>query len=153
MDCFVVSLLAMTKETRDSTPHTVIARTEGSWQSQYGIQLFIHGILFLFCFCINFLWFMDCFVVSLLAMTKNGDEGLLFYSQWQMGQRVVFTNSSLRGLEKPVAISVWQPPYSTHTIIARITFAIRGNFGMEYYDSQTKLVIARTEGSWQSINL
>ena len=36
------------------TTNTVIARTEGSWQSQYGVQLFIHIILFLFCFCIGY---------------------------------------------------------------------------------------------------
>ena len=34
-----------------STP-TVIARTEGSWQSQYKVQLFIHRILLFFCFYI-----------------------------------------------------------------------------------------------------
>ena len=37
------------------------------WQSQYGVQLLIHGILFLFCFWWWFLWFVDCF--ASLAMT------------------------------------------------------------------------------------
>ena len=39
---------------------------------------------------------------------------------------LVILGLSLRGFEKAVAISVWQPPHPTHT------------------------VIARTEGSWQS---
>ena len=47
---------------------------------------------------------MDCFVVSLLAMTNGGRVvvyGLLF-------TRNDSTHTpSLRGLEKPVAISVW----------------------------------------------
>ena len=41
----------------------VIARTEGSWQSQHGVQLFIHGILFLFVFVLTIggLWIASSF--------------------------------------------------------------------------------------------
>ena len=80
------------------------------------------------------LWFVDCFVVSLLAMTKEGEwlfmdcfllamtnggrvvvYGLLLFAMTNGGRVVVYglllfamTNPtpSLRGLEKPVAISV-----------------------------------------------
>ena len=50
---------------------------------------------------------MDCFA-SLVMMKKE---------------------PSLRGFEKAVAISLWQPPHSTHTVIARVR-RTRGNLVM-----------------------
>ena len=83
MDCHRPSAFAMTKGGK------------GRW------------FLFLFCFCINFLWFVDC-------------HSFYEVSQWRMGQGVVFTNSSLRELLlQLVAISVWQKPHLAHTVIAR----------------------------------
>ena len=56
---------------------------------------------FLFCFCINFLWFVDCHRPLAFAMTN------VHSSQWQRKQETVPLTSSLRGFEKAVAISVW----------------------------------------------
>ena len=58
-----------------------------------------------FCFCINSeFFFLFCFWWWFCGLwIATG----LWPSQWRMRQMVVFTNSSLRGLEKPVAISVW----------------------------------------------
>ena len=129
--------LAMTKGAKVDIHKLVIARTEGSWQSRYGIQLFIHRILFLFCFCIDFLWFMDCFVVSLLAMTrkshhcKNQPTLSLREPKVRGNLGMVSPHStkhlSLRDFTEVVAISVWQQPYQNHTIIVRITLATPGN--------------------------
>ena len=52
---------------RNDKKRTVIARTEGSWQSQYGIQLFIHGILFLFVFVLTF-----CGLWGFASLCKGG---------------------------------------------------------------------------------
>ena len=70
---------------RQYPPHRHCEGLKSPWQSRYGIQLFIHRILFLFCFCINFLWFMDCFVVLLLAMTKKNNCHCesCFCNSWQ----------------------------------------------------------------------
>ena len=81
MDCFVVLLLAMTKETRDSTLHIVI-----------------------------------------VIMDSSLRELLLQFVAISLWDTVILNQSpSLRGFEKAMAISLWQPPYSTHTIIARTT--------------------------------
>ena len=52
----------------------VIARTEGSWQSRNGVQLFIHGILFLFVFVfiISALWGLPPFVRGDVAKQQGG---------------------------------------------------------------------------------
>ncbi len=50
------------------------------------------------------------------AFGLRNDEG---------GQGAVFTNSSLRGFEKAVAISLWQPLHPTHTVIVIIEPSLR----------------------------
>ena len=116
--------------------------------SVWSIILFIHGILFLFCFYIYFLWFMDCFVVSLLAMTKKQEtvpphrhcdyETVIARLCRRSENLVIETTThnphrtpSLRGLEKPVAISVW----STMTVKQNSSLRepkVRGNLSMGY---------------------
>ena len=78
--------------------------------SSYSIR-----ILLLFYFCVSLLWFMDYFVVSLLAMTKKQETVPLTSSLrlWNCHCESRYRDNhtqptpSLRGLEKPVAISVW----------------------------------------------
>ena len=97
-------------------------------------------MFFLFCFCINFLWFMDCFVVLLLAMTKGQAMVNFFVFLWMNKKIVVcrllrrFTprndgthTSSLRGFEKAVAISVWDTGTVKQNSSLRELLATRGN--------------------------
>ena len=158
------------------------------WWQIFCFCIFINSEFFYFLFLGSGLWFVDCFVVSLFAMTK--------------GQRVVFTNSSLREFvelvaislflachcenRRFVAISVWQPPHLAHTVIARTEGSWQSRYGNHYTQPAlslrglkksmaislflachcenrrfvaislwqplhpTRTVIARTEGSWQS---
>ena len=84
----------------------------------------------------SFLWMNKIMVVCRLLrrFTPRNDKESKRQHPHTIIARVAFAihgnfvilGSSLRGFEKAVAISVWQPPRPTHT------------------------VIARTEGSWQS---
>ena len=79
---------------------------------------------------------MDCFVALLLAMTKGGREVIMdCFALLAMTKK----EPSLRGFEKAVAISLWD------------TGTIKQNSSLR--EPIPHIVIARTEGSWQSINL
>ena len=115
---------------------------------------------FLFYESINYWWFMDCFVISLLAMTK--------------GQMVVNSFSFCFLVRGSVVMDCFASLAMTkkRTVIARVAFATRGNLVMiittlnphrhcealknpwqsqysNYYTQQT-IVIAKAEGLWQS---
>ena len=65
---------------------------------------------FLFCFCVGFLWFMDCFVVSLLAMTvppRRHCEALK--SPWQSQYGDQHTKPTI--VIARVACNSWQSQY------------------------------------------
>ena len=70
-------------------------------------------ILFIFCFCIGFLWFVDCFVVLLLAMTVY--TNLSLRELFATCGNLVYSRLSLRDFAEIVAISVilssslWRP--------------------------------------------
>ena len=100
MDCFVVLLLAMTKETRDSTPHIVIAR---AWKARGNLGM---GYNYLF---------IEFFFFSVFVLT--------FYGLW---------------IASSFYSSQWRRKI---TVIARVAFATHGNL------VYSRLVIARL---WKS---
>ena len=77
-----------------------------------------------------FLFFCGSFVVyglprllRSLAMTAHTNSSL---RRPKACGNLIILSSSLRGFEKAVAISVWQQPHSTHTVIVRV-HRTRGN--------------------------
>ncbi len=139
MDCFVVSLLAMTNETRDSTPTLSLrgfkkAAAISGWDigtvkqnsslRELLLQFVAISVLgtivylwnsFSFLFLCLLLVVVDCFVVSLLAMTKGGGWCLWLIFLLTMIKRVVMVRT--KGL--------WQSNYS-RLVIARVR-RTRGN--------------------------
>ena len=77
-------------------------------------------ISFSFLFLCLLLVVVDCFVVSLLTMTKRAKDSTPTLSLQIIELLLRLWDLSLRGFEKAVAISVWQPPHPTHTVITRL---------------------------------
>ena len=90
----------------------------GNLSMRYNYSLM--EFFFLFYESINYRWFMDCFVISLLAMTKgvNGSEFFFLFVLWRWVWFMDCFVISLLAMTKK------------GTVIARVAFATRGNLVM-----------------------
>ena len=89
---------------------------------------------------------MDCHRPLAFAMTNVAKSCKFFFIFLSINKRIVVYGLLRRFTPRNDKETKDSTP---HTVIARL-WKSRGNLGMGYHDSQTKLVIARTEGSWQS---
>ena len=106
---------------------------------------------------------MDCHRPLAFAMTNETKNSCLWIassfhsSQWQRNKRQYPPTPSLRlwNCHCETLQKGWESRYRdnhTQPTPSLREPKVRGNLSMEYYDSQTKLVIARTEGSWRAVS-